>query len=559
MGFLNSLKTFFIGAPERVLEPPKLPAPMVLGPSTVSRTEEWLKRELDPFSATRIYDAAIPRPYTADWQGWATSGSYEVLNAWRRVCYLARDLERNNSHCVAFLRELRNNVLGSTGIRPHPRVMLQKGNRLNKTLCKEIKTEWNLFRRRGNYEVTGLWSGQTCDELALQRMAVDGGVLLRLHRGYANRWRFAVQLIEVDALDLWYNTTNVPTGNRVTTGVETDKLGRPAAYWLLDFYEADLFANQYTGQRVRVPANELIHLWLPSRITSVRGVSWFTPAMIDLRMLGKYEEACVISARNSAAKMGFYEKEKDSPKYEGQGSRPDGSIIEEITPGLISELPAGYKFKPFDPGQPSDMYPHFRKNILRSICSGLGSMYNTVGNDAESVNYSSARFAKETENENWKILQRFLSEQLEQAVFDAWLECAVLAGAIQTSFTQIDAIKTSMTWRPRGYSYIDPQKDSQASLGNIDGGLSTRRKELADLGLDYDEFLDEVEDERDDLEARGIVFTNPYSKKPEVESSLENPAVEPGISEEAAKEQAQATPMRPGAVKPNGAKNGSRG
>ena len=545
MALLSSLRSFLAGPPRiKSAIPEKFslrrsariaPSPLQVG-SLWGKEEKWLERALNPFTSAsappgeRVYDAALPHTYTADWQGFATSGNYELLNAWRQICYLSRDLERNNSHTISFLRELRNNVLGSTGIRLQPRVMLQKGGRLNKSLNLEIKNAWLDFRRKGVYEVTGQWSGQTLDEVILQRLATDGGVILRLHRGYAgNKYRFAVQAIEVDALDLWYNTTFQGTHNRVTMGVETNSFAKPVAYWLLDYYQSDLMANNATGTRVRVPAEDIIHLWLPSRITSVRGVSWLAPAMIDLRMLGKYEEAAVISARNAAAKMGFYEREKDlGVRYEGQGELKDGTIIEEVNPGLIIDLPTGVKFKAFDPGQPNDTYPDFRKNILRTICSGLGAMYNSVGNDLESINYSSARFGKDVENENWKSLQRFYAEQLCQEVFNAWLECAVLAGTIEMPFSQIENVQKSVVWRPRGYSYVDPTKEIQAALAAIDGGLSTYRKELADLGVDFDEFLDEVEAERDELERRGIVFVNPYARQPGVEASIEDPAIRPG-------------------------------
>jgi lambda family phage portal protein len=538
MAFLSSVRNLLFGPP-----PPPIPEiklkeralafpPSVIGGSLWTKEEAWLDRTLNPFS-TRLYDAAEVRPYTADWQGFATSGSYEVLHAWRRVCYLARDLERNNNHVIAFNRELRNNVLGSSGIRMQPRVRLQRGGKLNKALNTLIKEAWYDFRASGVYEVTEQWGGQTLDEMCLQRMATDGGVLLRLHRGYpGNKYRFAVQALEVDALDLYANAPFPPTNNRVTTGVEVSNLGRPVAYHLLDFNEADLWANQITGQRVRIPAEDIIHLWLPARITAVRGVSWFAPAMIDLRMLGKYEEAAVISARNAAAKMGFYERTADAPRYEGQGTRPDGSIVEEITPGLIPELPPGYTFKPFDPGQPNEVYVHFKKGILRSISSGLGVMYNSIANDLESVNYSSARFGKDIENENWKCLQRFLVEQLLAKVFKAWLECAVMAGVIPIPFAMVETVCKSIVWRPRGWAYVDPTKETQSALASIDGGLATRRKELADLGIDLDEFLDEVEAERDDLEERKIVFVNPYSRKPEIESSLENPDVTPAVAAE---------------------------
>ena len=65
----------------------------------------------------------------------------------------------------------------------------------------------------------GKWSGLECDKVILQRLAIDGEVLLQLVKDYDNEHRFAVHMIECDALDLYYNATLSET-RRVVMGVE---------------------------------------------------------------------------------------------------------------------------------------------------------------------------------------------------------------------------------------------------------------------------------------------------------------------------------------------------
>jgi len=124
-------------------------------------------------------------------------------------------------------------------------------------------------------------------------------------------------------------------------------------------------------------------------------------------------------------------------------------------------------------------------------------------------------------------MQRFYVESVLQEIFRPWLECSILSGALAAPFSAVDEICNSIVWRPHGWQFIDPLKDCQAALAAIDGGLSTYRRELAELGIDWDEFLDEVEEERDELKKRGIVFVNPFSRRPEILGSLENPDVTP--------------------------------
>jgi lambda family phage portal protein len=463
---------------------------------------------------TRIYEAAVPSELNYDWLAWSTSQSYEVLNAWRRVTNYARDLERSNPYVRAFLRELTNNVIGQTGIRLQARVPMQKGSNLNDKLNKQLSEAWEEFRQRGVYDSTGTYSGVQADELIMRAVVRDGGVLIRLLRGYpGNRFRFAIQLLEIDALDLYHNQIYEPDV-RVTTGVETNSLGKPLAYWMYSNVQSDLWVNQIQTQRVRVPASQILHVFTKERITAVRGISWFASILQLSRMLAKYEEAVAVGQRMAASKMGFLETAPDAGQYQGQDTAPTGEKIEEVSPGAVIDLPVGKTFRPFDPGHGLDTYHDFRTNIVRAIGGALGINYNTLGNDAEKVNFSSSRYAREPEREFWRVNQRFFIEEVMQPIFAVWLECAVMAGALDIPFSQLDFIKKNIVWRPRGFSYINPREESAAAIDDISFGLSTRSHELAQRGLDFEETLEELKREKELIDKYQLVFVDPKGRNP---------------------------------------------
>jgi len=516
MKFWDGLKSFF-GFGQEI--------PVLIEPPKPAMREE--KRPIINI-VNRSYDGAIPSELNMDWMAWSTSGSYEVLNGWRRLCYYARDLERNNPHCRAFLREICSNVFGPKGIGFESKIKNQRGEGFNKKLNSLVSAAYEDFCKKGNYEVTGQWNSAEVDELILRAMARDGGCLVRLKRGYkGNKHRFAVQLLEIDALDLWYNTVYGQTGNRVTTGVETDSEGKVVAYHLLDYSEADLMANNTVGKRVRVDASDIIHVWMPERITSVRGVSLFASVLLNTRMLGKFEEAVTVAKRAAASKMGFYERTQDAEHYEGQDETKTGEIVEEISAGSLIELPAGVTFRPVSYGDSSEDYDKFRKNALRSIASGVGMNYNTLSQDLEHANYSSIRFGKEPEIDWAQRLQAFMIDTVKQRVFAAWAECAMLADIIPVDIDQLVQVISGAYWRPRGFEYIDPLKDVQADMFAISFGLNTRTNALAKRGLDYDETMDQLEHEKEVEKEKGLTFTDPTGRNP-VESTQENPDATPG-------------------------------
>jgi lambda family phage portal protein len=479
----------------------------------------------------RIYEQAVPSDLNYDWLAWSTSGSYEVLNAWRRITNYARDLERSNPYARGFLRELCNNVIGQQGIRLQARVPNQKGSNLNEKLNKQINEAWDEFRGRGVYDVTGLYSGVQADELTLRAIARDGGCLVRLIRGYpGNRFRFAIQLLEVDALDIWYNQI-YGRDKYITTGVETNAWGRPTAYWLYDNVQSDLWVNQIQTARHRVLASDMLHPYVKERITAVRGISWFASILMLSRMLHKYEEATAIGQRMAVSKMGFLETAPDAGQYKGQDTAVTGEPIEEVSPGAVIDLPVGKTFKPFDPGHGLDTYHDFRTNIIRAMGVAMGINYNTLGNDAEKVNFSSSRYAREPEREWWRVIQRFFIEENMRPIFTAWLESAVLAGELDIPFAQLDFVKKNVFWRPRGFAYINPREESEAAINDISFGLSTRSHELAQRGLDFEETLEELDRERELIDKYQLVFTDPRGRNPYLSSEEIGSAATVDVSE----------------------------
>ena len=514
-------------------------ADFLFGPEPGYRTPPQ-KPQLDQVfvpTRTRRYDAAIPSNTTADWQAWATSANYEIYTAWRRTCFLARDLERNNPHAKAFLRELCANVLGCTGIQCQPKMRMLRGGDpppLNDTLNQNIKRGWLDWRRRGNFDVTGLLSGYAADKLVLRTLARDGEVLIRLIRGYPNKYRLAIQVLEADCLDIWYNALlDSKTGRRVTMGVELDQYGKPINYHLLKYNQQDLFASNTTMKRTVIPASDIIHLFLHERPTQCRGITWFTTVETKLRMLERYEEATAIAMRISSAKMCFLKQAKDAQQYEGQGQLPTGELLEEISPGEMIKLPPGYEPAPFDPTNPSESYSNFRKTSLRSISSGLGIMYNNLANDLESTNYSSSRYGRTIEIETWRDLQRFMSEDYLQLLFDPFIDQSTLTGAIPgVTEDNVDTVKVSVGWKPRGWAYVDPDKDGKSAANGIDMGLTTRRRELEEQGLDIDEVYEELAEDKKRQDKYGLTFVNSWSRMPAVQSTEEDPgATGPEVAE----------------------------
>jgi len=59
-------------------------------------------------------------------------------------------------------------------------------------------------------------------------------------------------------------------------------------------------------------------------------------------------------------------------------------------------------------------------------------------------------------------------------------------------------------WQPSGIPWVDPLKETMADKEAVDGALNSRRRILRKQGIDVNEVFDELEQEQNEIEKRGI-------------------------------------------------------
>lgn len=444
----------------------------------------------------RSYAGARVTNLTASWAAPNTSGDVEVFRDLVMLRNRSRDLARNNPLVRKYLQMLRKNVVGPHGIRLQVRARDPNGQ-LDNWANNTIESEWALWSKRGNCDVTGRLSWVDVQSQVVQSVARDGEVLVRLVRGYANRWRFAVQLIEADHLDVRFNDVS----RNIRMGVEYDEWGKPIAYHLLTRHPGDTIGMQIDVRRERVPADELLHVFVADRPSQNRGVPWLHSVILSSQMLNGYKEAELVAARMAAAKAGFYIKDGGdqfaADDYDG------ATPVQEIEPGMIEILPGGWDFKPYDPQHPTTAFDTFTRSVTREIASGLDVNYHMLSGDLENVNYSSIRAGTLDERDTWRTLQQFYIEHLCQPVYEAWLEMTMLSGAINLPVAKFDKF-TQTQWQPRGWAWVDPQKDMTAQIAAIKAGLKTAAQVASETGQDIEEIYAQLAQEKALREQYGI-------------------------------------------------------
>lgn len=442
----------------------------------------------------RMYDAGQADRLTATWSTQPITADEVVRRNLRPLVARSREQAANNDYARAFLRMCRQNIVGPRGVQLQAQAK-DPDDRLDKLANRAIEAAFADWGHRDNCDVTGRMSWRALQRAAVLSTARDGEFVLRLVTGAeAGPWEFALQIIDPLRLPVGHDQSGLPDGRFIRHGIEFSRRGRPLAYHFVSTDAgggADAYIQGGRGFE-RVPAEHIIHGFLPEMTGQKRGLPWMATALWRMQMLTGFENAALVNARLGASKSGFFEWEEGY----GPEAEEDEEIFMEAEPGTFQELPAGVRFKEWNPQYPSGEFSPFQKSMLRGIASGLGVAYNNLANDLEGVNFSSIRQGALDEREHWKDLQEWLIEALIEPVFERWLPHALMAGRITVKGAPLRANRLwkyrEVEWQPRRWDWIDPNADVKAAVASKNNLLASPGQIIRDRGRDPNAVWQEI-------------------------------------------------------------------
>jgi lambda family phage portal protein len=436
---------------------------------------------------TQFKGAQIGR-LTLDWVFAHLSADAEVQSSLYTLRGRARELVRNNAWANRYVGLVQTNVVGPNGI-------VLQAKLARKSLNQATEAAWKAWGRVVTED--DKWSWIDTQHLAEATELVDGECFLRLVRGADNDFGLALQFLDADLLDENFNQRRTEIENEIRLGVEIDARGKPLAYHFWSELQGDI--NQTRRERIRIPADQIIHYYTPYRPNQTRGIPRFSPVMYDLNMLRGYQEAELVAARMGAAKTGFFEAKADSVAW---GESQDEIRI-DAEPGTPEQLPPGWTFNEWSPEHPTTAYPDFTAAALRSIASGLDVSYTSLTSDLTRANFASSRVGLLAERDFWATRQRHSIEHLSEPVFREWVKMARLAGMLDTRVS-VSMYVESKQWQPRGWTWVDPLKDVQAAVMAKKNRLTSTQKILAGLGEDLVDVYDDHAAEKELSDETGV-------------------------------------------------------
>jgi len=298
------------------------------------------------------------------------------------------------------------------------------------------------------------------------------------------------QMIESDCLPLLDtdNAVDLPVGNVIRSGIELDKLGRRVAFWFWKQHPADksLEALSRGNKLTRVPADQVVHLFEPTRPGQLRGVPILAPVLAKLRTLEDFDDALLTRQHLANLFTMFVTKPFPSGANDAMtGQAFTGNKDEPLAalePGSSMELLPGEQVTFSAPPAADASYAEYIRSQLLSLSAGAGVPYELLTGDLANVSDRTLRigvneYRRACEARIWGVIvPRFLDK-----VRAAWAVAAALGGGLTP--TEAQAALT-VQWAPMAWPYMHPVQDINARKLEVENGFRSRASVIAERGDD---------------------------------------------------------------------------
>lgn len=281
-------------------------------------------------------------------------------------------------------------------------------------------------------------------------------------------------------------TRELGDGGVIVQGVEFDADGRRVAYHVLPSRPHDQFATY--APPVRIDASEILHVMKPLAAGQVRGVSWLAPVILPASELDQLLDALLVGVKVAAMHAGFLIDQNGTSGEPFDGTGEGGVLETGLEPGTLRRLPTGMDIKFSTPQQTAEVAAFLRLN-LQQLAAGLGLPTHFVDGDLTGANYSSLRAGLLPFRQRVEQIQ--YGTFVPQFLAPVWRRVVTYAG-LTGELDDFGPEWLAVEWLPPKPMQVDPLKDTQATVAEIEAGLTSRRKAVAERGWSIEQLDEEI-------------------------------------------------------------------
>lgn len=462
----------------------------------------------------------------------------------------SRKLMRDSPYAKRARVVIVNNVVGS-GVGMQAQVMTTRGE-LSARINSDIEEAWRLWSRADNCHTGGAMAFSDFERACMSEVVTAGEVFIRKHyRSFGDsKVPLGLEMIEAERVADEFSYPQ-PESQSTRLGIERDAFGRPIAYYVRTVHPGEI--RLPLGQDVkleRVPAQDILHLRIVDRWPMTRGEPWLHAVISKLDHMDEYSASELTAARMSANFFATLETDGGDPNPMASVEDAAGQRSLNIEPGVIEQLPPGESLKFHTPDRPNTALDPFLRYMLREVAAGVGVSYESLSRDYSQSNYSSSRLALLDDRDLWRVLQQWYVRSFREPLLRDWMQAAVLSRAISSipieSYAPDPEKFLGVTWKLRGWHWVDPTKEVTAYKEAVKAGFTTVSAVIAQTagGVDVEDVIAERKRELEMFEAADIDLDTTVEEPEEPAEASEPPGPTAAQLEMQDEEDDEAKPAR---------------
>jgi len=391
----------------------------------------------------------------------------------------ARYFEANNALVNRLADLFEQYTVGANGLTVIPS---SSDERFNQAAAAEFRA-WS-----ARCDFNGQLSFQAMQSLMARAWFIDGEAFALKTSDMGAPARPRLQLVEAHRVSSPHDPKNV----RVHDGVQLDPLGRPVGFYV------DTALQGATSSFQLKPIADVIHIWEPSRIGQLRGLSFLYPV---LNYIHDLDDLCIYemqAAKDAAEKTTIIKTESGelSPeqfaqltrsKFSEQGVNSQGETTSEerqqfyskAIPGRTVVTFHGDTVEQFVSQRPSVAVQSFWEDLRANICVGVGMSKLLVF--PHSMQGTVVRADLDVCDAWFRSRSAVMQEKVVE-VYQWWLRWAV-ANVITLENPPNDFLRCTIR-APRSVK-VDVGYDSAAVIAELKAGIRTMESICAPMGEDW--------------------------------------------------------------------------
>lgn len=469
--------------------------------------------------------ASLSRQAFMDWFVQSLSPDVDITRNLRLLRARSRDLFMGSALASGAVKTIRSGVVGSgLMLSSHiDRKVLGLSEQEAAEWCSNTEREWRNWAESNECDASGHMNFYQLQALVLLSALMNGDVFIGLpsfsRRGSERNLR--LYLIESDRVCNPYWLVDTPE-HRTIEGVELGAYDEAAAYYVSKYHPGGEYAVDQSW--VKIPAFDarsgrpnILHIMQDiERVGQRRGVPVLAGVMEAFKQLDKYTKAELTAAVVSGM-FSVFITTQDYGDGTDMFANTTAAAELPITPrkedavvgnGSVVHLNPGETVSTATPGRPNSNFGGFVESVGRQIGAALGIPYELLVKHF-TASYSAARASMLEAWKMYRMRRQWLSNQFCDPVYEVWLSEAVASGRIKApGFFKNETIRKawlSCEWNGDAQGQIDPRGEVEAAVTRINNGLSTRKKEAAELtGLNDKDIMEERAHDLDAMKRCGL-------------------------------------------------------